>query len=163
MVHLDGANTKENDRVLFIGATNRPQDLDEAARRRFVKRLYVPLPDTSARKQLLNILLKNEKSNLNDNEIDEIVTMTNEFSGADMKCLCQDASMQPLRSITADQMATIDINDIRALNYSDFSTSLARVRPSLSTNDLTALIEWDQLYGSSADKANDFAYKMMYT
>lgn len=37
--------TGDEDRFLLIGATNRPQELDEAARRRLVKRLYIPLPD----------------------------------------------------------------------------------------------------------------------
>jgi SpoVK/Ycf46/Vps4 family AAA+-type ATPase len=41
----DGAATGEDDRILVIGATNRPQELDEAARRRLVKKLYIPLPE----------------------------------------------------------------------------------------------------------------------
>lgn len=45
LVQLDGASTAEEDRILLVGATNRPQELDEAARRRFVKRLYIPLPE----------------------------------------------------------------------------------------------------------------------
>lgn len=45
MTSMDGATTKDDDRVLIIGATNRPQELDDAIRRRFVKRLYIPLPD----------------------------------------------------------------------------------------------------------------------
>lgn len=44
LVQLDGATTDSEERILVIGATNRPQELDEAARRRFVKRLYIPLP-----------------------------------------------------------------------------------------------------------------------
>ncbi len=39
------------------GATNRPQDIDEAARRRLVKRLYIPLPDAPARLAILRNLL----------------------------------------------------------------------------------------------------------
>lgn len=45
LVQLDGATTGNEERLLIIGATNRPQELDEAARRRFVKRLYIPLPE----------------------------------------------------------------------------------------------------------------------
>lgn len=41
----DGTGTGEEEHILVIGATNRPQELDEAARRRLVKRLYIPLPD----------------------------------------------------------------------------------------------------------------------
>lgn len=45
MVLQDGAGTNDDDRILIIGATNRPQELDEAARRRLVKKLYIRLPD----------------------------------------------------------------------------------------------------------------------
>lgn len=41
----DGATTENEERLLVVGATNRPQELDEAARRRLVKKLYIPLPD----------------------------------------------------------------------------------------------------------------------
>ena len=34
LVQLDGANSQGEERVLVVGATNRPQELDEAARRR---------------------------------------------------------------------------------------------------------------------------------
>lgn len=50
LVQLDGAyTTDEKDRVLLVGATNRPQELDDAARRRFTKRLYIPLPEVNVR------------------------------------------------------------------------------------------------------------------
>jgi SpoVK/Ycf46/Vps4 family AAA+-type ATPase len=41
-----------------VGATNRPQDLDEAARRRLEKRLYVPLPEPAARRKIIENLMK---------------------------------------------------------------------------------------------------------
>ncbi|KAH8046617.1 AAA ATPase-like protein [Aureococcus anophagefferens] len=47
------ARRRRTRRVLVVGATNRPQELDEAARRRFVKRFYVPLPDD----ELVNVPL----------------------------------------------------------------------------------------------------------
>lgn len=54
MTSMDGATTKEDDRVLIIGATNRPQELDDAVRRRLVKRLYIPLPDEKVRDSRLH-------------------------------------------------------------------------------------------------------------
>lgn len=48
MVQLEGIGSGEQ-RVLVIGATNRPQELDEAVRRRFTKRLYIPLPNEEGR------------------------------------------------------------------------------------------------------------------
>lgn len=49
LVQLDGAKSIEDDRVLIIGATNRPDELDEAVKRRFVKKLYIPLPNIDGR------------------------------------------------------------------------------------------------------------------
>ena len=49
MVQLCGAHTQETDRILFIGATNRPEELDEAVKRRLEKRLYIPLPNSIGR------------------------------------------------------------------------------------------------------------------
>ena len=43
LIQLDGAGNGGEERLLLIGATNRPQELDEAARRRLVKRLYIPV------------------------------------------------------------------------------------------------------------------------
>ena len=48
-MQLDGATTVGEERILVVGATNRPQELDDAARRRLVKRLYIPLPDQADR------------------------------------------------------------------------------------------------------------------
>lgn len=163
MIHLDGAATKDDTRVLFIGATNRPQDLDEAVRRRFVKRLYVPLPDQSAREQLLKILLKNHRSNLTEKDVNDVALMTNEFSGADIKWLCQDAAMEPLRLIPDDKMLEIDVKDIRPLEKFDFVTSLKRIRPSVATADLTAMVEWDRLYGSNSERPNSDDVHFMYS
>jgi SpoVK/Ycf46/Vps4 family AAA+-type ATPase len=55
LVQLDGANTfaGDNSRILIIGATNRPDDLDEAVKRRLAKRMYIPLPNAAGRKQFL--------------------------------------------------------------------------------------------------------------
>lgn len=150
LVRLDGTCTAENERILIVGATNRPQELDEAARRRFTKRLYIPLPETDARQELLHNLLKNERKEINEQQITTISRMTDGYSGADLKVLCQEASMGPIRSIPMHQINLIDVNDVRPLNYDDFKVALQRVRASVSPKDLEHYIEWDRTYGSGA-------------
>ena len=96
-MQLDGANTfaGEEDRILIIGATNRPDDLDEAVRRRLAKRLYIPLPNEAGRKQFLDRLVSHEQErnpgqshiNLDEASIDELVALTRGYSGADLKGL----------------------------------------------------------------------------
>ena len=50
----------------------RPQEIDEAARRRLVKRLYIPLPDASARRQIVTNLMKEQPYFLSDEEMEDI-------------------------------------------------------------------------------------------
>ena len=101
MVELDGAKTSSNERVLIIGATNLPQELDDAVRRRFVKRLYIPLPNRDGRSQLIKNLTENDAFRLNEEDISLLTSKTNGFSGADIYNLCGEAAMVPLREISS--------------------------------------------------------------
>jgi katanin p60 ATPase-containing subunit A1 len=81
---------------MVLAATNRPQDLDEAIRRRLEKRIYIPLPTAVGRRQLFEINLKGIPV---DESVDwnQLVEMTDGYSGADLSNVCRDAAMMPLR------------------------------------------------------------------
>ena len=81
----------------MVGATNRPQELDDAARRRLVKRLYIPLPDQPARVTILSRLLGKERHCVTDEELVMVSEMTEGYSGADMANLCKEAAYGPIR------------------------------------------------------------------
>jgi fidgetin-like protein 1 len=147
LVQLDGAATGADDRVLIVGATNRPQELDEAARRRLVKRLYIPLPEHAARVQLLTKLLSDNLHCLTADNIEEVGRLTDGFSGADMKNLCQEAAMGPIRSI-AMNLEDLSVSDLRPICFDDFRSALKRVRASVSADDLHQYVKWDNTYGS---------------
>lgn len=73
---------KEGDasRVLVLAATNMPWDIDEAARRRFVRRQYIPLPEQHVREQQLRTLLSHQHQELNDDDIQVLVQVTDGLS-----------------------------------------------------------------------------------
>lgn len=72
-----GANDRgDANRVLVLAATNLPWAIDEAARRRFVRRQYIPLPESETRATQLNTLLGQQKHNLTDVDISELVDLT---------------------------------------------------------------------------------------
>lgn len=78
-----GRETTEKDkergdanRVLVLAATNLPWAIDEAARRRFVRRQYIPLPESDTRKVQLSTLLGQQKHHLSDADIDRLVELT---------------------------------------------------------------------------------------
>ena len=51
-------------KLLVLGATNLPWELDPAIRRRFERRIYIPLPDLESRYYLIKILLKDTPTSL---------------------------------------------------------------------------------------------------
>lgn len=147
-MRLDGTGTTEKDRVLIVGATNRPQELDEAARRRFVKKLYIPLPDFAARCEIMVNLIKTINHNVTQSELEQIARRTDGFSGADMKVLCQEAVMGPVRSISYTDMTSIAAESVRPVMYDDFKEALNCVKASVSPKDLQQYIDWNAKYGS---------------
>jgi SpoVK/Ycf46/Vps4 family AAA+-type ATPase len=58
---MDGVGTNDEDRILVLAATNRPHELDDAALRRFTKRVYIPLPDGRTRRVLAQHLLREQR------------------------------------------------------------------------------------------------------
>ncbi|XP_062851224.1 fidgetin-like protein 1 isoform X2 [Trichomycterus rosablanca] len=147
LVQLDGAATSSEDRILVVGATNRPQEIDEAARRRLAKRLYIPLPEAAARQQIVTNLMSLEKSHLAADELEKVVSCTEGFSGADMTQLCREAALGPIRSMQFGDIATITPDQVRPILYCDFQEALKTVRPSVSTKDLQLYEEWNKTFG----------------
>ena len=124
-----------------------PQELDEAARRRFTKRLYIPLPIEDDRKILLQVLLKTNNHVLTETEINLLAEETEGFSGADLKSLCTDAAMGPIRQLGTKALE-ISVNDVPPISFKHFKKSLKGTRPSVSPGDLTQYVEWDKTYGT---------------
>mmetsp|Transcript_29334 Transcript_29334/g.51489 ORF Transcript_29334/g.51489 Transcript_29334/m.51489 type:complete len:291 (-) Transcript_29334:70-942(-) len=153
LVQLDGAATNSQDRILLVGATNRPQELDEAARRRMVKRLYIPLPDPAARRDLLLRLLSSEKKQLSEPEIADIVEKTKGYSGADLHALSGEAAMGPMREIS--DIRNVAETNVRPINVSDYYKGLKQVRASVHVSELKHYIEWNRKYGSFEDRTTD--------
>lgn len=63
-------------RVLVLAATNLPWAIDEAARRRFVRRQYIPLPESETRAIQLKTLLGQQKHSLTDEDFAKLVELT---------------------------------------------------------------------------------------
>ena len=154
LVQLDGAGTAAEDRILLVGATNRPQELDEAARRRMMKRLYIPLPNQQARTFLIGHLLKDQTHGLSEADLEDIGVRTRGYSGSDIKGLCAEAALGPMRD--GIDIATISASAVRAISHADFIKALSAIRASVSDRDLEAYMAWNKQFGSVSDvKATD--------
>ncbi|KAF9093621.1 hypothetical protein BGX29_009865 [Mortierella sp. GBA35] len=150
LVQFDGVGVGgEEDRILIVGATNRPQEIDEAARRRFQKRLYIPLPESQGRHGLMMRLLETQLHDLTADQIQDICERTAGYSGSDMNGLCREAAMGPVRAVQGD-ILEIGLDALRPINHGDFVEALSQVRASVSDRDLDLYKEWDLEYGSMA-------------
>ncbi len=96
LVQMQGVGNDEKG-LLVLGATNIPWGLDSAIRRRFEKRIYIPLPDQAGRLSLLKNQLSKTPNKITDQEMQEIAEVSEGYSGADLNTLIREAAYQPLR------------------------------------------------------------------
>lgn len=123
LVEMDGVVTN-NDKVMVLGATNMPWNVDSALRRpgRFDKVLFVPPPDKTAREQILDIHCKGRKLD-NSVRLADLSGKTEHFSGADLAHLGELATERAL----ADALRTGQMRDV---THVDFQAALKESRPS---------------------------------
>lgn len=152
-------------RVLVLAATNLPWAIDEAARRRFVRRQYIPLPESHVRDSQLRRLLAAQKHNLKDKDMKKLITLTDGksftfslacpeankrltsgFSGSDITALAKDAAMGPLRSL-GEKLLHMSPDEIRPIGMQDFEASLVTIRPSVSKQGLKQFEDWAKEFG----------------
>ncbi|KAK0164784.1 hypothetical protein PV328_003361 [Microctonus aethiopoides] len=147
LVEFDGLPSNPDERVLVMAATNRPQELDEAALRRFTKRVYVTLPDLQTRIMLLKRLLAKHNDPLSAEELFEMAVLTEGYSGSDLTGLAKDAALGPIRELNPEQVKALDLNLVRNITLKDFLDSLKRIRRSVSPSSLAAYEKWSLEYG----------------
>ncbi|XP_052853880.1 spastin isoform X1 [Drosophila gunungcola] len=148
LVEFDGLpGNPDGDRIVVLAATNRPQELDEAALRRFTKRVYVSLPDEQTRELLLNRLLQKQGSPLDTEALRRLAKVTDGYSGSDLTALAKDAALEPIRELNVEQVKCLDISAMRAITEQDFHSSLKRIRRSVAPQSLNSYEKWSQDYG----------------
>src|ERR1700751_1888985 len=95
LAEMDG-NVRGNEGILILGATNAPWHLDPAFRRpgRFDRIIFVPPPDESARKSIVDILGRDKP--IKNLDAFALAMQTREYSGADLKSMFDIATERAL-------------------------------------------------------------------
>ncbi|KAL3818004.1 hypothetical protein ACJIZ3_003909 [Penstemon smallii] len=180
MTSWDGLLTKPGERILVLAATNRPFDLDEAIIRRFERRIMVGLPSVENREKILRTLLSKEKVDEGLNFL-ELATMTEGYSGSDLKNLCVTAAYRPVRELiqqerlkdqekkqkaaegakrkenSAREDKKERVITIRPLNMEDFKDAKNQVAASFAAEGsiMTELKKWNDLYGEGGSRKKE--------
>ena len=156
---MDGLETRGQ--VIVIGATNIPQNLDEALRRpgRFDREIEIGIPDLDGRGEILAIHTRTMPL-AGDVDVAHLAAVTHGFGGADLKALAREAAMAALRRLMPGVgLATADIpsDELIALEVtmSDFSAALDEVAPSALREVFTEIpnVTWHEVGGLEEAKA----------
>ena len=160
---MDGVNS--NQRIFFIGATNRLDAIDPALRRpgRFDHEFEVPLPDLNGRLDILKKYVHVEKRGLFDGSMDKhalwtLAELTSGFSGADLAMLYHESVMHAIRRNSAFgtdgkfQLNT-DVEAIK-LSYDDFLAAVKEITPTQMRGEqiVTGDVAWDDIIGLDHQK-----------
>ncbi|CAL3969919.1 hypothetical protein PZA11_007532 [Diplocarpon coronariae] len=113
-------------RIMILGATNRIQDIDEAILRRMPKKFPVSLPSNSQRRRILNLILKDTKTDPEHFDVEYLTRVMAGMSGSDIKEACRDAAMVPVREFIKKQrergvaMSGVRSENVRGVRTEDF-------------------------------------------
>mmetsp|Transcript_67424 Transcript_67424/g.78246 ORF Transcript_67424/g.78246 Transcript_67424/m.78246 type:complete len:443 (-) Transcript_67424:64-1392(-) len=102
LVQMQGVGN-DDEGVLVLAATNIPWGLDSAIRRRFERRIYIPLPDAQARAQMFKIHMGDTPHTMTEADWAELALRTEFYSGSDINVLVRNAMMECIRTL---QVAT---------------------------------------------------------
>lgn len=173
MSEWDGLNSGTNgkgdagsDRVVVIGSTNRPFDLDEAVLRRFPRRILVDLPDLDTRREILEVTLSENRLGPDVN-LTKIAERLEGYTGSDLKEVCREAVVQisheQARMLDRGELLDEDEEDqeraassehggfqmLRPVTMSDFESAMRKLKRSVSEagRELAKVWEWNDQYG----------------
>ena len=157
LTELDGFQDKKSDiLVLTLAATNTPWDLDEAVLSRFPRRIYVPLPDKKATKEIIKINTRG--LDISKLDLDAIAeeSIRKYYSGRDIKNLCQEAIWNMIREENKDlhKLAELPFEDLRKrslktrpLEMRDFEEAFKKIKSPLTKKDIERYEKWAEEFG----------------
>lgn len=175
LVQMNGVG-QDDTGVLVLGATNIPWQLDAAVRRRFERRIYIPLPDAAARARMFELNVDKTPTALTAADFRELGRLTDGYSGHDVSVVVKDALMQPVRKLQqATHFKPVTVNgqqklmpcspgdagavekswmdvesdelELPPLELKDFIRSVASTRPTVNAKDLQRQIEFTNDFG----------------
>ncbi len=150
------SNLNEDDQVLVIGATNRPEDIDPAFLRpgRLDERIAIPPPDETARERIFEIHLRNLP--LDKINYVELAQKTKGYTCAEIEYICESAQ----RSVALKAMKT---NKFVKITHEDLIQHVNSIKPDLSEDDIKRFEEISERFQrrgvvSSIKKIEDFSF-----
>ncbi|KAG0206354.1 spermatogenesis associated protein 5 [Mortierella sp. GBA30] len=102
---IDDALKSKEPRIVVLGATNRPNALDEALRRpgRFDREIEIGIPDSRARAEILTALLRKIPNTLTTTQVEQLAWVSHGYVGADLAAVCREAGLKTINRVMGKQ------------------------------------------------------------
>ena len=146
---IQGIKSGSKKPLLVLGATNRPWDIDAAMLSRFEKKVYVPLPDLTARIGIFKIHTAGINMELTEEDFIELGVRSEGYSGRDISNVCREVIMLPIREL--DMGGLLENSDqeviVRDINLKDFTKTLKKVKPMTTNAALKRYEQWAKDFG----------------
>jgi AAA family ATPase len=154
---MDGATT-ENNRVVVIGATNRPNALDEALRRpgRFDREVEIGIPTVEARLSIFTTIMNKIPHNLSNEEMQILAGKSHGYVGADIAAVCREAGLKCIKRCAAAAAASAGMDQL-AVNLQDMNEAMAEIRPSAMRE---IMLEVPKVYWSDVGGQSDIKQRL---
>ena len=147
---MDGVvDKKKNLQIYVIGATNKPWVLDDPFRRRFQKRIFVPLPEMDARLEMFKIFSRKLGTSLSiseDVDFNSLAQMTQGYSGSDILNNFQGAQALVVREFFENGDPEDKQAKPRPITMKDFKDILRVRRPSVDQSLIVNYLKWSEQY-----------------
>ncbi|XP_062869917.1 katanin p60 ATPase-containing subunit A-like 2 [Trichomycterus rosablanca] len=157
LVQMDGL-ARSNDLVFVLAASNLPWELDNAMLRRLEKRILVGLPSGPARNAMIHHWLppiSNTGGVALQTELDYdlLAQETEGYSGSDIRLVCKEAAMRPVRKIfdtlesSTEGQCSLPLIQLEMVTTADFLEVIAHTKPS-AKNLIDRFSAWEREYES---------------
>ncbi|KAJ8327454.1 AAA+-type ATPase [Batrachochytrium dendrobatidis] len=145
---MDGINTyssktTQHHRLVVIGATNRPNAIDDALRRpgRFDHEIEIGIPSEIHRFEILQALLKKVPNSLNDMDLRTISANAHGYVGADLAAICREAGLKAIQRIEAESLNAGVVQTDDEMHLLDLQITLEDMRLGMSMVQPSAMRE----------------------
>lgn len=143
MKEMDGITDKNKKlHVYLVGATNKPWSLDGPFLRRFQKRIFIPIPDLKARRDIFKLYGKKLIKMGTNVDFPELAKRTHGYSASDLYDVVQAVHLKVVREYFESHTLSDTKATLRPIQMSDFLVVLKERKPSVSMNTLGLYEKW---------------------
>lgn len=145
LIQIDELDATDGN-VLLLANSNLPWDIDVAFLRRFERKILVDLPDDRSRANIIKHFLPNT-STWPENCWNELISISLNLTGSDLKMACKEASMQQIRLLIQSKAPSTEV-PVPVIKFEELKFALQQIKP-IMLDSAEKHRKWNEKNGNS--------------